>query len=139
MSDKAQKKAALLAEVEKQLGSAYGQLDEATKDKLADVFTDEAFVKKLFTLEEPEDVQAAFKEKGLSYTIEEIKEMHVAMLNKFNSEGELSDEQMAQAAGGSITVGLIVGAFVVGVVTGVVDEAVSDGYKAVKKKTGFKW
>jgi len=137
MSNREQKKAAFLAEVEKNMGGAYAQLDAATKEKMADVFTDEEFLKKLFSLEEPEEVQAAFKEKGLHYTLEEIMGMRDIMVNAPQENGELSDEQMEQVGGGILYAAAK--GYLSGLVGGFLGAAVEDAYKAFKKKTGFKW
>ena len=137
MSNREQKKAAFLAEVEKNMGGAYAQLDAATTEKMADVFTDEEFLKKLFSLEEPEEVQAAFKEKGLHYTLEEIMGMRDFLVNAPQENGELSDEQMEQVGGGILYAAAK--GYLSGLVGGFLGAAVEDAYKAFKKKTGFKW
>ena len=90
------------------------------------VFSDEAFVKSLLELEEPEDVQAALKDKGIDCTIDEIKQLG-EKINKAvetylaqQNGDDLSIEQLDDVAGGfgggfDITdIGLVEAAITVG-------------------------
>ena len=70
-------------------------------DKIKEVFTDEAFVKELFSLEEPEDVQAALEEKGIVLTLDEVKSLGQLLYKA--STGEISQEQMEKMANGELS------------------------------------
>ena len=75
------------------------------EEKIKEVFSDEKFVKSLMELETPEEVQKALAEKDIDLSIDEIKK--VAELLQKKAEGELSDANLENVAGGSIT-GLVV-------------------------------
>ena len=99
------------------------------KEKLKEVFADEAFVKGLFELESATDVQAALKEKGVELTEEEILGIRELLIKVENGEisveqlelaaaqlesGELSDELLEQVSGGSLVLcGVLVAGSVV--------------------------
>ena len=97
-------------------------MTELNKEQIEKVFSDEAFVKSLLELEEPEDVQAALSEKGVDFSLEEVKQIGAqiskAIEAKQNGEetDELSFEQLDDVAGGSffflgvVLVGMAVGA-----------------------------
>ena len=108
-------------------------------EKMKEVFSDEEFVKSLFELETPEEVQAALKEKEIELSTDEICQMRdflsryqegtlteeekkaVELAGKYG-EGELSEEELENVSGGGVvlamaflisvcvTVGLLVGA-----------------------------
>ena len=83
---------------------------ELNKECIEKVFSDEAFVKSLFELEEPADVQAMLKEKGIEMSLEEIKQLGAlitkAIEAKQNGE-ELSLEQLDEVAGGGVVSGVV--------------------------------
>ncbi|MCL2081982.1 MAG: Nif11 family protein [Oscillospiraceae bacterium] len=92
------------------------------KTLLENALKDEAFAKKLFSLQEPEDAQALLKTKGVEFTIDEVKQIG-ELLNKAikkqaeNPGTELSLDELEEVAGGSlIGLGLVVAA---GVIIGV--------------------
>ena len=88
--------------------------------RLKEVFSDEAFVKELLGLEEPMQVQELLKEKGIEFTEDEIivlRDEIIRLFKKVEDGGELSLEQMDEAAGGvfissTAIAGVIVGAAV---------------------------
>lgn len=72
-------------------------------DRIKEVFSDEEFVKSLFELETPEEVQAALEPKGVDMSIQEIcqlRDILVMMVEKGSTE--LTEEELEQVAGGSI-------------------------------------
>ena len=95
-------------------------------DKMREVFSDEEFVKGLFELETPEEVQAALEEKEIELSTGEICQMRdfliryqegtlteeekkvVEFANEYR-DGELSEEELENVSGG------ILGFFLVGV------------------------
>ncbi len=70
--------------------------------KLQEIFQDEEFNKTLFAMETSEEVQAALKERGLELTIDEIKAIAEAI--KAAQEGELTEDNLEDVAGGSVKV-----------------------------------
>ena len=108
------------------------------KEHIEKVFSDEAFVKSLLALEEPQDVQTALKEKGVEVSLEEVKQMGAqiakAIEAKQNGEetDELSFEQLDDVAGGSLL------AFAVIVGSGLI-AAAAGGTLAVGFLKGKRW
>lgn len=82
-------------------------MNEAT---IREVFSDENFVKGLFELETPEAVQVALRQKDISLSVEEIVKVRELMLKRLETGAELSEEELAEVTGGSVTViaGLII-------------------------------
>lgn len=86
-----------------------------SEETIRQVFSDEAFVKTLFALETPEEVQSALKEKNIELSIEEILKIRDLLLNTTENGGILSDEDLQQVSGGlvvcaSVIVGMVLGA-----------------------------
>ncbi len=72
-------------------------------NKIKAIFADKEFAKKLLGLAAPEDVRIALKEKGIDATLEEIKQLGAqlsAYLEQRDGNGELSDDQLEEVAGG---------------------------------------
>ena len=65
-----------------------------------ELFADGAFVKSLFALEPPEEVQAAVKAKGLDITLDEINAVKESLAK--SAKGELSDADLEKVAGGFV-------------------------------------
>ena len=88
-------------------------------ERMKEVLTDEAFVKRLFSLETAEEVQEALLQKDVELTLEEI-EQAAGLLNRYQAgdlsekeekaieaaqshqDGELSDEELEEVAGGFV-------------------------------------
>ncbi len=71
---------------------------------------DGGFAERLFSVETPEEVQSLLKEQGLEFSLEEIDTLRDALLKslgKVGENGELSDEYLADVAGGSVASGLV--------------------------------
>ena len=71
------------------------------EEKLKEALSDEAFVKELLAMEKPEDVQAALEEKGVEFTLDDIKQIG-EVIRKVQS-GEISQEQLERAANGELS------------------------------------
>ena len=71
------------------------------EEKLKEVLSDDAFVKELLAMEKPEDVQAALEEKGVEFTLDDIKQIG-EVIRKVQS-GEISQEQVERAANGELS------------------------------------
>ena len=107
-------------------------------EKMKEVLSDEEFVKSLFELETPEEVQAALKEKEIELSTDEICQMRdflsryqegtlteeekkaVELAGKYG-EGELSEEELENVSGGC---GVYIGLIIVVTVTTLVIDAV---------------
>lgn len=101
-------------------------------EKLAEVIKDENLAKELFSLTQPEDAQKWISDHGVEMTVEEVKELGAAIRKLITEKSpeeieklangedmELTDEQLAEAAGGflSAAVGIVVGVAKVAAVT----------------------
>ena len=72
-------------------------------NRIKEVFSDEAFVKSLLELENPAEVQAALKEKGIDLSESKIMEMRdqiAAHIENGTTPDELSLDQLDDVAGG---------------------------------------
>ena len=69
--------------------------------RMQEVFSDEAFVATLFDAENPEEVQALIKEKGLDFSLEQIEEIKNQLV-KTSSGDALSADELDDVAGGFI-------------------------------------
>ena len=67
------------------------------ENKIKEVVADEAFMKNLFELDEPEDVISAFKAKGIELSIDDVMQMRDVIVAV--SEGKELDE-LDDVAGG---------------------------------------
>jgi len=79
--------------------------------KVQEVFSDEEYVKSLFDLETPEEVQASLEEKGISISVEEVVYIYDCLIKQ--EAGELTDEDLVAVNGGcaiGTVVGIVVGA-----------------------------
>lgn len=72
-------------------------MDEAL---VKQVFADEEFVKGLFQLDTPQEVQAALREKDIELSVDEIAKIRDILVKRFESDGELSDEELEMVSGG---------------------------------------
>ena len=70
--------------------------------KINELFSDEAFVEKLFNMETAEQAQAALKEKGVELSADELSKIRETILAQANSEGELSLDALDDVAGGVV-------------------------------------
>ncbi len=70
------------------------------EQKIKELFSDEQFVKELFALETPEEVQAVLVDNDIEISVEDILKIKELLTKK--ESGELSDEELEQVAGGSL-------------------------------------
>lgn len=75
-----------------------------SEEKIKELMSNEEFVKGLFESGSYEAAQAKFKAEGVDVGIDELKSA-VALLKK-KADGELTDEELREAAGGGIIAGL---------------------------------
>ena len=88
--------------------------------RIKEVFSDEEFVKELFSKETPEEAQALLAEKEIDMSIDELvklKDLVAAKLQAAeNGEStEITEEDLADVAGGVAVLFAIMGLVVVGV------------------------
>ena len=67
---------------------------------IKDALKDNNFVESLVKLEKPEDVQAAFKEKGVELSLDEINKIKTLMGKINEDSSELSDNELDNIVGG---------------------------------------
>lgn len=101
------------------------------QERLKEVLSDEEFVKELLDMEEPEQVQEALENKGISVTTGEILQVRDFMKKVESGEipqekveamanGELSEEELEEVAGGFLPLaiaGVVIGVIFVGTLT----------------------
>jgi hypothetical protein len=79
------------------------------EQRIQEVFSDEEFVQKLFSLETPEEAQAALKEKGVEVSVEELNQLRDFVIANVNENGELALDALDDVAGGFGFLGNLVG------------------------------
>ena len=81
------------------------------KKKIQEVFSDEAFKNKLLLMEDEGDVQKALEEKGIEFSLDEIRRIKERAIKVQSGEasqeqaepladGELSEDELMDVAGG---------------------------------------
>jgi hypothetical protein len=75
---------------------------------IREVFSDEAFVKGLFAMETPQEVQAALKEKKIELSIDEIVKTRELLVKSAENGGILSDEELQEVSGGFVVSGAVI-------------------------------
>ena len=90
------------------------------EERIKEIFADEEFVKELFSKETPEEAQALLAEKEIDMSIDELvklKDLVAAKLQAAeNGEStEITEEDLADVAGGVAVLFAIMGLVVVGV------------------------
>ena len=104
--------------------------------KLNELIKDEAFLKELFSKEEPEDVQALFEDNGVELTLDEVRQLGDLLGKAANGEitaeqlekmanGELSEEDLEQVAGGEVFIGA---AMVIAIIGGTLAGSTAVGF-----------
>ena len=83
----------------------------ANQAVLEKVLADEAFVKELVEMENPEDVRDALNAKGAEVTTEEVQQIAKSLSQQ--AEGELDEDALEDVAGG-IAVTAVITAGVIG-------------------------
>jgi len=69
------------------------------QERINEVLSDEIFMKQLLQMETVEEAQAAFKSKGIDFSLEELKK--IKELRESDLSGDLSLDQLDDVAGGS--------------------------------------
>lgn len=102
------------------------------QEMITAAMADQEFVAKIVAMEEPEDVQQAFAEKGVDFTLEEISQIAEMVMNG-NAE-ELDEAQLDAVAGGICWEAVIVVGGLIKIGADIMTE-VNKSRKAQGKKT----
>ncbi len=106
-----------------------------TIEQLKDLMNDEVFVQKISKMENNEEVQKAFSERGIDFTMEEINQI-VEMVYENNTE--LGEDKLEEVSGGfaiTTTTLAVVGCITAGIsLLGGVMSEVNKGRKEKGKK-----
>ena len=78
------------------------------QEKIQEVFSDEAFLKEIFSKDTPEEVQTILAEKDIELSIEDILTLRKIIEKKLNQGVELSDDDLEDVSGGVVVIGAIV-------------------------------
>lgn len=106
-------------------------------EDLKKIFADKAFVRELFVLETPAEVQAALKAKGLRLAEADIRTIRDMLMELDRGDitrhqlenGELSEAMLEQIAGGRISLGsAVVGSIVACLVADVARRETAGGW-----------
>lgn len=106
-----------------------------TMDQLKAVLEDESFVREISKMENNEEVQQAFKARGIEFSLEEIDQIAEKL---YGDATELEDENLENVSGGFVITATMVGAVAcvaagVGLFAGIMTE-VNNNRKAAGKK-----
>ena len=107
------------------------------KEKMDKALKDKDFVAKILAMQTPEEVQEAFKGKGVEISLEEV-EILGKIINKTAEKGEmLSEEELKEISGGNLGEDILWGTIIVGCsiggsfLDGVEEPNFSEGIKQV--------
>ena len=78
------------------------------QEKIQEVFSDESFLKEIFSKDTPEEVQTILAEKDIELSIEDILTLRKIIEKKSNQGVELSDDDLEDISGGVVVIGAIV-------------------------------
>lgn len=101
----------------------------------AKIEADKGLGEKLFSLENPEDVQSLLQEQGLVFSLEEIGMLKKALVKVLDKGGtsELSDEELEDVAGGFVlTATALIG--IIGAIAGAITAAGAVTDQAVRSR-----
>ena len=77
------------------------------EERIKEVFSDEEFVKELFSKETPEEAKALLEEKDIDFSVEDIIKLREILLAKIEQqasgeEGELGEDELEEVSGGAL-------------------------------------
>ena len=109
---------------------------------IREVFSDEVFVKGLFALETPAEVQQALRQKDITLSVDEIVKIRELLLKRLETGEELSEEELESVNGGAVvTCVLLIAALFAGALIGgaAVGAGIIGGAYIVNDKTSGGW
>jgi len=98
-------------------------------NKVKEIFSDQAFVKRLFEMETPAEVQKTLKEKGLDFSEKDVMKLRdeiVKHVENGTKPEELSLDQLDDVAGGFVITAMVL-ATVVTIVAPIINDQVRRG------------
>ena len=103
------------------------------EERIKEVFSDEEFVKELFSKETPEEAKALLEEKDIDFSVEDLiklREIIIAKMEQQSSseEGELGEDELKDVSGGMLT-------FVIPLIFSIAVNAAFVGYAFTKSRT----
>ena len=89
------------------------------EERIKEIFSDEEFVKELFSKETPQEAQDLLAEKDIDLTVDEVVKIRNLLVKKAQAaqngeSAELTEEELGDVAGGAAVVVLVVLASVLG-------------------------
>ena len=105
------------------------------EERIKEVFSDEEFVKELFSKETPEEAKALLEEKDIDFSIEDLVKLREIIIAKMeqqasSEEGELGEDELKDVSGGTLT-------FIIALIIPIVVNAAFVGYSL--RKSGTRW
>ena len=78
------------------------------EERIKEVFSDEEFVKELFSKETPEEAKALLEEKDIDFSVEDLIKLREIIIAKIeqqasSEEGELGEDELKDVSGGTLT------------------------------------
>jgi len=75
------------------------------EERIKEVFSDEEFVKELFSKETPEEAKALLEEKDIDFSVEDLIKLRKIIIAKMeqqtnSEEGELGEDELKNVSGG---------------------------------------
>ena len=108
------------------------------EERIKEVFSDEEFVKELFSKETPEEAKALLEEKDIDFSVEDLIKLREIVIAKMEQqttgeEVELGEDDLEDVSGGTLTL-------IIGVTISVLVNAAFVGYAFEKSKIKrFTW
>ena len=105
------------------------------EERIKEVFSDEEFVKELFSKETPEEAKALLEEKDIDFSVEDLIKLREIIIAKMeqqasSEEGELDEDELKDVSGGTLT-------FIIALIIPIVVNAAFVGYSL--RKSGTRW
>ncbi len=105
------------------------------EERIKEVFSDEEFVKELFSKETPEEAKALLEEKDIDFSVEDLIKLREIIIAKMeqqasSEEGELGEDELKDVSGGTLT-------FIIALIIPFVVNAAFVGYSLTK--SGTRW
>ena len=105
------------------------------EERIKEVFSDEEFVKELFSKETPEEAKALLEEKDIDFSVEDLIKLREIIIAKMeqqasSEEGELGEDELKDVSGGTLT-------FIIALIIPIVVNAAFVGYSL--RKSGTRW
>jgi len=103
------------------------------EERIKEVFSDEEFVKELFSKETPEEAKALLEEKDIDFSVEDLIKLREIIIAKMeqqasSEEGELGEDELKNVSGGTLT-------FIISLIVSIVVNAAFVGYSFTKSRT----